>query len=220
MKGLRHEPTPFRPDPVRHVASAARPPAAPHMDYPMNIRRTGIAASKNGKMNPDYAAAVAGIPTSERLALAGIDLVIGGDERTGRRYVMQDNPLDRAFKKGVLSGSGHSALQKYRHHWYHAGHAPTISSVDLDRIYSAEPCGPAGMPRSEGQVFHRQRWREARGELGDKSCGLVDNLVCGELSLELCGYAMGWKSKPQAIAAATAVLQDSGYRLSKLWGIG
>ena len=28
--------------------------------------------------------------------------------------------------------------------------------------------------------------------------GLVDNLVCGELSLELCGYAMGLKSETTA----------------------
>lgn len=186
----------------------------------MNIRRTGIAASKNGKSNPDYAAAMAGGPTAERLARAGADIIIGGDDRTSRRYVMRDNPLDRAFKKGVLSGAGHSALQKFRHHWFHAGQAPTISSIDLDRIYSPEASGPAGMPRSEGQVFHRQRWREAQAELGAKSCELVESLVCWDRPLELCGYAMGWRSKPQAIAAATEVLQDSGYRLSKLWGIG
>lgn len=185
-----------------------------------NPRRTGVPATKRGIPNPAYAEAVEGIPTASRLAMAGVDLLIGGDERTGRRYVMQDNPLDRAFKRGVISGAAHSSLQKYRSHWYHAGQAPHISSIDFDRVFSAELGNLAGMPKSEGQVFHRQRWREGRNALGDKSTGLVDNLVCAELSLELCGYALGWRSKPQAIAAATEILQDSGYRLSRLWGIG
>jgi hypothetical protein len=180
-----------------------------------NIRRTGIPATVRGQPNP----AISG-PTLERLSSAGDNFTIGGDERTGRRYVMQDNPLDRAFRKGVISGAQHSALTKYRHHWYHAGQSPHVGSVDLDRIFSAEGGNVAGMPVSERQVFHRQRWREGRIEIGDRISIVVDKLVCEERSLEDCGYQLGWRSKPQAIAAATEMLQQAGYRLAKLWGIG
>ena len=60
------------------------------------------------------------------------------------------------------------ALQKYRHHWYHAGQASPIGSSDFNRIFSSEPGTRNGMPMSESQVFHGQRWREARKALGEE----------------------------------------------------
>lgn len=185
-----------------------------------NSRRTGIPATIKGKPNAAYPEHGDGAPTRERLAKSNDAFSMGGDERTGKRYVMQDSPLDRAFRKGIISGAEHSALQKYRHHWYHAGQAPTVGSVDLNRIFSAEPGGVAGMPKTEGQVFHRQRWREAQACLGMRSSAIVDKLVCREEGLELCGQALGFQNKPQAISAASVVLSDAGYRLAKLWGIG
>ena len=89
-----------------------------------NIRRTGISASKRGVPNPEYG------PTLQRLAMAQGNVSIGDDKQGGKTYTMRDSPLDRAHKKGIISGAEHSALQKYRHHWYHAGQAPTISSLD------------------------------------------------------------------------------------------
>jgi hypothetical protein len=186
-----------------------------------NIRRTGIAASKKGKPNPEYPSIeIHGSPTPERLRMAGGDFALGGEDRGIKTYTMRDCPLDRAFKKRIISGAEHSALQKYRHHWYHAGQAPHIGSLDLDRIFSGGQGGPAGMPKSEGQVFHRQRWREAQACLGLRSSAVVDRFVCQEESLELCGQAIGWNSKPQAIAGAAELVKDAGYRLAKLWGIG
>jgi hypothetical protein len=76
------------------------------------------------------------------------------------------------------------------------------------------------MPRSEAQAHHRQQYRDACGHLGHRGRITVDNVVCAEQSLEVAGYALGWPSKPQAIAAASEVLRDAGYRLAKLWGIG
>src|SRR6476620_4371710 len=148
------------------------------------------------------------------------DVTIRWDGRGIKTYIMRDSPLDRAHKKGIISGAEHSALQKYRHHWYHAGQAPTISSLDLDRIFSGGDGGPAGMPKSEGQVFHRQRWREAQQCLGMRSSAIVDRFVCREENLELCGQLIGWANKPQAIAGAAELVKDAGYRLAKLWGIG
>jgi hypothetical protein len=186
-----------------------------------NIRRTGIAASKKGVKNPEYPSIeIHGSPTEERLRRAGDNFVLGGEDRGVKTYTMRDCPLDRAFKKRIISGAEHSALQKYRHHWYHAGQAPHIGSLDLDRIFSGGEGGPAGMPKSEGQVFHRQRWREAQACLGLRSAAVVDRFVCQEQNLELCGQAIGWNSKPQAIAGAAELVKDAGYRLAKLWGIG
>ena len=186
-----------------------------------NIRRTGIPASKNGKANPEYPTIeIHGSPTAERLHRAGGDFTLGGQDRGIKTYIMRDSPLDRAHKKGIISGAEHSALQKYRHHWYHAGQAPTISSLDLDRIFSGGEGGPAGMPKSEGQVFHRQQWRAAQEEIGARSTPIVELFVCQEQNLEVCGQSIGWNSKPQAIAGAAEVVKDAGYRLAKLWGIG
>jgi len=186
-----------------------------------NIRRQGIAASKHGKPNPSYPSIeIHGSPTAERLRMAGPDFVLGGEDRGIKTYTMRDSPLDRAHKKGIISGAEHSALQKYRHHWYHAGQAPTISSLDLDRIFSGGEGGPAGMPKSEGQVFHRQCWRQAQACLGLRSSAIVDRFVCREENLEVCGNLIGWTNKPQAIAGAAELVKDAGYRLAKLWGIG
>lgn len=179
-----------------------------------NIRRQGIPASKGGVPNPEYG------PTVQRLAMAQGNVSIGDDKQGGKTYTMRDCPLDRAHKKGIISGAEHSALQKYRHHWYHAGQAPTISSLDLDRIFSGGDGGPAGMPKSEGQVFHRQCWRAAQACLGLRSTAVVDRFVCREENLEVCGMMIGWNSKPQAIAGAAELVKDAGYRLAKLWGIG
>jgi len=186
-----------------------------------NIRRTGIPASRKVFPNPEYPSIeIHGSPTPERLRLAGNDFALGGEDRGIKTYTMRDSPLDRAHKKGIISGAEHSALQKYRHHWYHAGQAPTISSLDLDRIFSAEPSKRAGMPMSESQVYHGQEWRQAQECLGMRSSAIVDLFVCREENLEQCGQAIGWNSKPQAIAGAAELVKDAGYRLAKLWGIG
>lgn len=186
-----------------------------------NIRRTGISASRKGVPNPEYPSIeIHGSPTPERLRMAGTDFALGGEDRGIKTYTMKDIPLDRAHKKGIISGAEHSALQKYRHHWYHAGQAPTVRSLDLDRIFSGGEGAPAGMPKSEGQLFHRQRWREAQQCLGPRSSAIVDRFVCQEENLEVCGQAIGWNSKPQAIAGAAELVKDAGYRLAKLWGVG
>lgn len=183
-----------------------------------NFRRAGILATIKGNANPAHAAVIG--PTMERLAKAEGHFTVGDDKQGIRKHHMRDNPLDRALKKGLLSGAEHSALQKYRHHWFHAGQAPHIGSVDLNRIFSAEPGSVAGMPKTESQVFHRQRWREAQHLLGLRASAVVDMFACQEQTLEHCGQSLGWASKPQSIAGASEIVKDAGYRLAKLWGIG
>lgn len=159
-------------------------------------------------------------PTPERLAKAGEDIAQVFDN-DGRKIIsMRDAPLDRMLSRHAIDPVEYTALQRFKHHWHHAGLTPGVGSVDPNRVFSSDPTNFSGMAKSERQAHHRQQWREACEILGHRSRIIVDNVVCAENSLEVAGYAIGWQSKPQAIAAASEILRDAGYRLAKLWGIG
>lgn len=159
-------------------------------------------------------------PTVERLAKAEGFFSIGDDQQGSQLFTIRDTPLDRMFSRSAIAGAEYAALQKYKHHWHHAGLETAISSVDLNRIFASDPSSMSGMAKSEGQAHHRRQYREAREEIGSRTAYIVEKVVCEEFPLDIAGYQMGWRSKPQAIAASTEVLRNAGYRLSKLWGIG
>ena len=185
-----------------------------------NFRRVGIPASIKGKPNPEYAIAVSEGPTAERLAKSGGHFTVGDNQQGGKIHTMRDRPLDRMFARDAISGAEYAALQKYHHHWHHAGLEMGMGSVDLNRVFASDPGAFSGMAKTEAQAHHRKQWRDARALLGHRVGIVVDNVVCAGNSLEVAGFGVGWRSKPQAIAAATEMLRDGGYRLAKLWGIG
>src|SRR5215475_10256728 len=74
------------------------------------------------------------LPTRERLRRAGPDFERGD---TGQ-ITMRDSPLERAFARNALTPEQYSAGQKYRHHWYHAGLADRLESIDLNRIFAID----------------------------------------------------------------------------------
>jgi hypothetical protein len=158
-------------------------------------------------------------PTRERLRHAIYGVAEGNDRGRVKRRRIKDS-LDRMFDKNVLSGSEYAALQKYKLHWIRAGKEAAITSVDLNSVFSSNPSQRAGMAMGEMHCHHDKQWRAGRAAIGHRASIVVDNVICAELTLEIAGYAVGWRSKPQAIAAATEMLRDAGYRLSKLWGIG
>ena len=158
-------------------------------------------------------------PTAERIWKADGAFDLGGDDRVGRTYIFSDSPLGRMFKRHAIDPIEFTALQRYKHHWYHGGLLSSMGSVDLNRVFASDPSNFSGMAKSERQAFHRQQYREARELIGHRPGIVVDNVVCQELSLEIGGYAIGWRNRPQAVAAATEMLRDAGYRLSKHWGI-
>ena len=170
-------------------------------------------------------------PTPERLAKAEQFFTVGDDQTRGKVYTLQDSTLERLYSR-LLKDKGltrsdedslrreYTALQRYKHHWYHGGLVPTLSSVDPNQVFAPDPLVMSGMARSEAQAHHRSQWREARAALGHRAGIVVDNVVCSENTLEIAGYAVGWQSKPQAISAAIECLRDSGERLAKMWGIG
>ncbi len=179
-----------------------------------DIRRTGVPATIKGEPNPEYG------PTVERLLKSQGNYTVGDDKQGGKIHTMRDQPLDRMFARQAITGSEYAALQKYHHHWHHAGLEMSLMSANLNRIFASDPASLSGMAKTEAQAHHRKQWREARRTLGVRVAGIVDSVVCAGNSLEVAGYNIGWRSKPQAIAAATEMLRDGGYRLSRLWGIG
>src|SRR5215470_9995680 len=90
------------------------------------------------------------LPTPERLRRAGVDVERGDSGQ----ITMRDSPLERAFARNALTAEQYSAGQKYRHHWYHAGLASQLGSLDLNRVLAVDISGYAGMPKTENQLFH------------------------------------------------------------------
>src|SRR5262245_7723083 len=98
--------------------------------------------------------------------------------------------------------------------------ASPYSTVELNRIFASDLTNFSGMAKTEAQVFHRQRYREAVQHIGMIGAAVVEQVACQEISLEQAGYKLGWGSKPQAIAAATERMKAALDRLVELWGVG
>ena len=155
-------------------------------------------------------------PTVERLRQSGDDFERG---HTGQ-LTMRDSPLERALRRQVITPQQHSAGIKYRHHWYHAGLAGNVGAIDLDRVFARDVGNYSGMAKTEAQVFHRQRYREAVTAIGLKGSYVVEWAICREEPLERVGQGLGWNNRTQAIAAATETLRTSLDTLCLLWGVG
>jgi len=180
-------------------------------------RETAVSRSRAGKAGREPAPVEQrALPTPERMRRAGPDFERGD---TGR-ITMRDSPLERAFARNVVTQHQYSAGQKYRHHWYHAGLAGRLESVDLDRILATDLAGFTGLAKTEQQLFHRQRFREAADAVGKTGSHVLDWAVCREVRLEQVGYSLGWSSRTQAYAAAVERMKSALDALCRLWGIG
>jgi len=155
-------------------------------------------------------------PTPERMRRAGRDFERGD---TGQ-ITMRDSPFERAFARNVITQEQYSAGQKYRHHWYHAGLCDRIGSLDPNRIFAPDLALFSGMARTETQVFHRQRYREAAEAIGKIGSHVLEWTVCREVALDQVGYSLGWSGRAQAYAAALERVRAALDALCKLWGIG
>jgi hypothetical protein len=145
------------------------------------------------------------LPTPERLRRAGPDVARG---HTGQ-ITMRDSPLERALARNVLTPEQYSA-----------GLADRLESIDLNRIFAIDLGAYSGMAKTESQLFHRQRYREAAQAVGKIGSHVMEWAVCREIALEQVGQTLGWSSRPQAYAAAVERLKTALDELCKLWGIG
>ena len=158
--------------------------------------------------------------TPERRKRVGLDFVVGGDKRTGEVVRLTDEPLERLWRRSGLEGREYTALQKYRHHWYHSGLLPGVGSVDLNRVFASDPSNSSGMAKSEAQAHHRQQYRQAVQVMGMIATATVDRVVCHEWPLEQAGYKLGYKSPFRARMQAASELRAAGAKLARFWGIG
>jgi hypothetical protein len=155
-------------------------------------------------------------PTPERMRRAGTDFVRGASGQ----ITLGDSPLARSLTRGVITREQFLAAQKYRHHWYHSGLAERLVSPDLDGRFAKDFASYAGIPKSEMQLFHRQRYREAVQTIGKIGSQVLDSVVCRDVGLEQMGYALGWGTRAQAYAAAVESMKTALDALCTLWGIG
>jgi Domain of unknown function (DUF6456) len=179
---------------------------------PTVVRARTSAGSKSARRR----AAQRAEPTVERMRRAGTDVERGD---TGQ-ITMRDSPLERLLARKVVSAEQYSAGQKYRHHWYHAGLSDQLESVDLSRVFATDFGAFSGMPKTESQLFHRQRYREAVTAIGKIGSHVLDWTVCREIELDQVGNSLGWSSRAQAHAAAVERMKAALDELCRLWGIG
>jgi hypothetical protein len=146
---------------------------------------------------------------------AGTDFTRGasGQIRIG------DNPLDRAFARGVITREQYLVAQKYHHHWYYSGLAERLETPDLNGRFLKDPRSYSAMPQGEAQLFHRQRYREAVQTIGKIGSQILDWVICHDVGLEQAGYALGWSSRPQAYAAAVERMRTALDALCRVWGV-
>ena len=100
-----------------------------------------------------------------------------------------------------------------------------VSPTDWNRsistaIFAIDLGAYSGMAKTENQLFHRQRYREAVQAVGKIGSHVLEWAVCREIPLEQVGHTLGWSSRPQAYAAAAERMKTALDELCKLWGIG
>ena len=187
----------------------------------MNIHAGGFILSKRrGKGNLRVAVERRDLgPTPERLAKAGEDIVSVYDQTGAKIITMRDDPLNRMRNRNAIDPIEYQALQKFKWHWHSSRVGGSLKSADLNRVFASDAGGMSHMPASEQEAHHRQQWRKACALLSHRGQIVVDNVVCNERTLEIAGFAIGATSKPTAIAIASELLRDAGYRLARLWGM-
>lgn len=155
--------------------------------------------------------------TPERLGKAQGDFDVGNDKQGGKIYTFTDDVLARTRKRGVIDARQYAAIDKFRHHWHHGGLTPTVGSVDLNRIFAPDLGSFSGMAKSERQVFHRQRYREAVQKMGMRISNVVERIACMDEKIEVVGRSLGWSHPLQARASASEMLITGGDILADLW---
>lgn len=143
----------------------------------------------------------------------------GTDER-GRKTIqtMRDAPFENFYLRGGLTEKQYSAGVKYRIHWYRAGLAGSLQSIDANRVFASD-MNFDGLARTEAQQFHRDQYRKAVQEIGVIPAAVLETIACYERQLSDVGVKMGWKSTRKGIMAAEDVLRDALDVLCKFWGM-
>ena len=132
--------------------------------------------------------------TIERLNKSDGHYSIGTD--AARSVItMRDSSFERLQEK--LSTRQYHAGVKFRHHWYHAGMAGRLQSLDLDRVFSRDTGPNSSLPEA---AFHHKQWRGAVNCLDRISRDItqaVTWLVCEEKTLTMVGSNLIGRNRPE-----------------------
>lgn len=159
-------------------------------------------------------------PTPERLRHSQGHYEVGDDQQGAQVYTILDNPLARALARETINERQYRALTKFKHHHSSAGLEPSYGSADMDRVFSSDVGAFSGMAKTENQVFHRQRYRQAVQIMGMNTSRVVEAVVCAEWTLEDAGTKiLAWSHALQARAAVVTILREAGDRLASEWGV-
>ena len=145
-------------------------------------------------------------PTPERIRHGAETYV-----HMGRRAAHSFNLAERLEATGKLNEAQRKAAERYAEHWAGAGMAGHCPAIDMDRVGGGP--GASFMPSTEYAAICRVEYRKAVRVLGMADSGIVERLICHDATLTSTGQAMGYATPPQAVAAATAVLQSALRRL-------
>jgi hypothetical protein len=156
-------------------------------------------------------------PTSERVKRADGFFDITGRGRSNLRFSFLDDALGRAWKRQQVTGEEYQALRKYSLHWLAGGLAGHIGSVDLNRVLAFNPSAMTGLAKTEKQVEHRRRYREARASIGIRPALVADHVACFDSSMTEVALALGYRSPSRGREKAVELLSEAGYRLVRFW---
>lgn len=126
----------------------------------------------------------------------------------------RDAPLERMEARGIIDKRMYDAGVKYRLHWHQAGLQERYASLRLDGTFGGSP-----ETITDAMAHHRSVYQGAVQHLGVRQSGVVENVACRDMQLEDVGRKLGWQNRPQAVAAAEALLKDALDRLAHWWGI-
>ena len=132
---------------------------------------------------------------------------------------MRDSPLEQMLARKTISRAEYEGGAKYRHHWYHAGMAGQIGSIDMDGVFASVPGARSGLAGGEQAAHHRRQYRLACDHLGMIASALVESVVCREIPLYSLAADYGWNSKSKGIEAVTGQLRSALCKLCDLWSI-
>jgi hypothetical protein len=165
-------------------------------------------------------------PTAERIIQSDGHIAIGDDQRGGKVYTFLDTSLDRIYSR--LSKTSERWMQDQLRVEYAAlnrFYSVYVTSGLMGSVGSIDPNGSGGSGRrsflaaTESQVNARNQYRAVQLKLTHQEAIVVQNVVCNDRSLEVAGYAVGKNSKTRAIAYASDLLRDAGFKLANLWGL-
>lgn len=158
-------------------------------------------------------------PTPERMARAGSAFETGGNERGGKVIRIMDSPLDGMLRKEWIGGAEYAALDKLRHHWWHANLSGSPRSADINRSWATDLFGFSHMAKTEVEFHHRTQFRKAMKLFSHLRGIVVTNALFSELPLHLCVPTIGRSSAFRCRERAKMELRGAADQLRRFWGL-